>query len=140
MPDIDYQLMSDSIVEGTIVSLSNEPNYQTKFNLGSVQIYMTCNYNTRNKLRAIILSDRYGDVLLSQTFIKYLKRAELNFNAEQNNLSYFLTLKPKNLSLVIDDSYDYLNWRDYFDLYFIGRPQTVENEISVSYRKMLTGN
>lgn len=132
--------MADSIITATNVSLSNEPDYNTKFNVGSVQISMECSYNTRNKLRSITLSDRDGEILLSQTFIKYGKRIELNFYAEQNNLSYFLTLKPKNMSTIISNNHDYINWRDYFDLSFIGRPYEVDERIDKSMVEMLTGN
>lgn len=137
---VDYKLMADSIITATNVSLSNEPDYNTKFNVGSVQISMECSYNTRNKLRSITLSDRDGEILLSQTFIKYGKRIELNFYAEQNNLSYFLTLKPKNMSAIISNNHDYINWRDYFDLSFIGRPYEVDERIDKSMVEMLTGN
>lgn len=138
--EVDYKLMADSIITATNVSLSNEPDYNTKFNVGSVQISMECSYNTRNKLRSITLSDRDGEILLSQTFIKYGKRIELNFYAEQNNLSYFLTLKPKNMSTIISNNHDYINWRDYFDLSFIGRPYEVDERIDKSMVEMLTGN
>lgn len=140
MVDIDYKLLSDSIVTATTVSLSNEPDYQTKFNLDSVQIYMTCSYNTRNKLRSIILLDRFGTVLLRQTYLKYKKRVELNFYAEQNNLNYFVTLKPKPNVTVVSNNHDYLNWREDFDLCFIGKSQDVVDRANLSYRQILTGN
>lgn len=123
-------------------SLSNIPNYNTKISIQNTQINVSCGYNTRNKLRWIILFDSYGNVLLPQTFLKLGKRCELNYNANQNNLNYYVTLKPKNSSLKKtspDASYDYLNWSNDFELFFSGREQVKEDILLVRGRILKVG-
>lgn len=126
----------------TFVNLSNKPDYSTKFNFRSNQISMLCGYNTRNKMRWILLEDRYGNVILPQTFMKNKKRCELNFNANQIDLHYYVTLKIKDTSSLknTNDTYDYLNWANDFELCFVGYTQDVRNTLDDNYRKVMVGN
>ena len=52
------------------VSLSNRGKYVTSFFIDGVRVTMRCGYNTRNKMRWIILFDDVGGIILPQTFIK----------------------------------------------------------------------
>jgi hypothetical protein len=88
---------------------------------------LTCAYNSLNKQRWISIADSYGNVLLPQTFLKYGRRCELNFNAEMSDLSYYVTLSPKDITKVrhFTDDYDYLDWSKDFRLCFVGMSQSL---------------
>lgn len=121
------------------LTLSNKIKYVTSFNFQSLQITMTCGYNMRNKMRWIVLTDRGGEVLLSQTFLKFNKRCELNFNAEVYDLSYYVTLMPKDPSKTFKD-FDYINWSDHFDICFVGYENSFNDRLERNNRKRLVGN
>ena len=122
MRKFDYNLIDEIVTKYTYVSLNDNSYYTSTIIVGSVQMKLTCSYNSLNKQRWISLTDSYGNVLLPQTFLKYGRRCELNFNAEINNLSYYVTLKPKSMSNVLNlvENYDYEYWSEYFDLCFVG--------------------
>ena len=101
---------------------------------------MRCGYNTRNKQRWITLTDRSGNVLLSQTFLQHKKECELNFNSNEYNLDYFVTLVLKDESKVIPDNYDYINWANDFNLYFIGHEHDISERIKSNLTIVLVGN
>lgn len=140
MSDIDYKLLKDLEVKYVSVSLSNLPNYNTKFNLQSTRIFMQCGYNFRSKTRWIILTDASGDVLLTQTFLKYRRRCELNFESNRLDLDYYVTLKPKDIAFEMPDGYDYLNWADDFDICFVGHAHSLTERLNINGRKYFVGN
>lgn len=140
MAVFDYELKNDLITKYVSVTLSNSYNYTTKYNLQGVQVTMRCGYNTRNKSRWIILMDKNGDLLLSQTFIKYGKRCELNFNSNEKNLNYYVTLKVKDVNKKFADDYDYLGWAKDFDLCFVGYEYSIEERLESNIRNNLVGN
>ena len=122
MRKFDYNLIDELITKYIYVSINNDSYYTSNIIVGSVQMKLTCAYNSLNKQRWISLTDSYGNVLLPQTFLKYGRRCELNFNAELNNLSYYVTLKPKSMSNVSNlvENYDYEYWSADFNLCFVG--------------------
>lgn len=122
------------------LSLSNTPHYTTKISIGGVLINMQCGYNTRNKSRWIILTNRNNETLLPQTFLKSKKRCELNFLSNQYDLDYFITLSQIDKSKVFTDDYDYLYWAKDFELFFVGRPYETTEKLDRNLRKLLVGN
>lgn len=122
------------------VTLLNYANYSTNITIQSVPMVMRCGYNTRNKLRWIYLEDINGVTLLPQTFLKYGKRVEMNFNSNEANLNYYVTLKPKDSTKIIPDSYDYLNWKNDFDICFVGYEYSLVERLMVNGRKAFVGN
>ena len=127
MRKFDYNLIDELITKYIYVSVNNESYYTSTVVVGSVQMKLTCAYNSLNKQRWISLTDSYGNVLLPQTFLKYGRRCELNFNAELNDLSYYVTLSPKDITKVrhFTDDYDYLDWSKDFRLCFVGMSQSL---------------
>ena len=121
------------------VSLSNRATYNTSFKIDGLTIVMVCDYNIRAKKRLITLYDTDGNTLLKQTFVVFGRRCELNFNATELNLDYYVTLKPKGNNLNFKD-YDYINWADDFTLCFIGGEQEQNLLLKENLRKVLTGN
>ena len=122
------------------VTLLNYANYSTNITIQSVPMTMRCGYNTRNKMRWIYLEDLNGEILLPQTFIKYGKRVEMNFNSDESNLNYYITLKPKDSTKVWLDSYDYLSWKKDFDVCFVGYEYSLVERLQVNGRKAFVGN
>lgn len=122
------------------MSVSNKPNYTSQISILGRQFTLTCGYNTRNKLRWISVEDTNGQPVLSQTFLKNGKLCQLNFLANRYGLSFSVTLKPKSSTTTIADDYDYLEWSNDFDLYFIGRLQSTEEDMRVNLRKVYVGN
>ena len=127
MRKFDYNLINELITKYIYVSVNNESYYTSNIVVGSVQMKLTCAYNSLNKQRWISIADSYGNVLLPQTFLKYGRRCELNFNAEMNDLSYYVTLSPKDITKVrhFTDGYDYLDWSKDFRLCFVGMSQSL---------------
>jgi hypothetical protein len=97
-------------------------------------------YNTRNKKRWIIITNNSGEPLLSQTFLKYGKRCELNSLAKQYDLDYYVTLKNKDVSKVYPKDYDYLNWAKDFDICFVGYEESLSERLRINERKFFVGN
>ena len=84
--------------------------------------------------------DRDGDVVLPQTFLKFKKRCELNFNAELNNLDYYVTLKPKDHTKNFPEDHDYADWGDDFDMCFVGFSYQLRERLDNNLRKIKLGN
>lgn len=120
MADYDITLQDEFSTKYTTVSLSNYADYQTTFTLNGVTIFMTVNYNHREGVRSIILESTSSSTLMSQSIVRFGKRCELNFNANQVGLDYYVTLKPIDETKVFDSHYDYYNWADDFQLCFVG--------------------
>lgn len=122
------------------MSVSDKPNYTSQISILGRQFTLTCGYNTRNKLRWITVEDANGKPVLVQTFLKKGKLCQLNFLANRYGLSFSVTLKPKSDTTIIPDNYDYLEWSKDFDLYFVGRLQSTEEDMRVNLRKVYVGN
>ena len=127
MRKFDYNLIDELITKYIYVSVNNDSYYTSTIVVGSVQMKLTCAYNNLNKQRWVSITDSYGNVLLPQTFLKYGRRCELNFNAEMSNLAYYVTLSPKDITNVrhFTDDYDYLDWSNDFRLCFVGMSQSL---------------
>ena len=136
----DENLKYDMRLRYIKTPLNNETQYVTNFTLQGVQVVMRCGYNSRNKQRWIIITDKSGSVLLPQTFLKYDKTCELNFNANEYNLSYFVTLLAKDNTKSFSSDYDYLNWANDFNLYFIGFAQDINERMKSNLNIVLVGN
>lgn len=133
-------MISDYFATAITTTLSNKPQYTTKISIMNKPFNLRCGYNTRNGLRWITIEDLNSKPVLSQTFMKNKKRCELNFLAERYNLDFYVTLKAKDRSKVFPEDYDYLNWADDFDLYFVGRTQEIRNRMRVNGRQLYVGN
>lgn len=132
MRKFDYNLIDDIVTKYTYISLNDNNYYTSTIVVGSVQMKLTCAYNSLNKQRWVSLTDSYGNVLLPQTFLKYGRRCELNFNAEMSDLSYYVTLSPKDTTKVryFTDDYDYLDWSKDFRLCFVGMSQSLIDRLN----------
>ena len=110
MSDFDDNLFDDFVTNYVIVPVSNNYNYKTRVRLENNLLVLDVKYNLRNKRRCLSISSVDGDVLLPYTFLDYGRRCELNFNATQIDLNYYVTLFPKSKNFVHYKSYDFLNW------------------------------
>lgn len=136
----DIELSEEFKIEYVSVKLNDASNYHTTFKVNGVTLFMRVNYNTRNKERSIILETLNSEVVLSQTFVTYGRRCELNFNGFNNSLDYYITLKPIDQTKIFDDSYDYINWSKDFELCFVGWDSSYTNRADSNVRVYLTGN
>ena len=138
----DYELKDKLITKYVKVSLSDVFSYTTTTSLEGVQIYITVGYNTFNKQRWVFIKDSGGNILLPQTFLKYGRRCELNFNAEISNLHYYVTLRLIDKSkeaIVTNADYDYQYWSQDLVLCFVGFEQELWEKIDDNYRLYLVG-
>lgn len=121
-------------------TVSNLPLYSSRIGILNKPFTLRCGYNTRNKKRWIIITDLDDKPVLTQTFMSVGKSCELNFRAELHNLNFYVTLKPKSPYKTFPENYDYLNWADDFDLYFVGKTQEEVEELRLNGRKLYVGN
>lgn len=121
------------------LSLDNKPHYTTRVSLLNKPFNIQCSYNTRNKLRWVIITDLNNNPVLSQTFVKNKKQCELNHLSNRYGLNFYVTLKQKDKSKIIPNDYDYLDWANDFDLYFVGRSQDTQNRLLANLREVLVG-
>lgn len=140
MEGFDYDLEKDFRYNYITVDLHNQLKYSTDFNLQGLQVNLLCGYNFRNKKRWIVITDKSGYTLLSQTFLKFGKRCELGFEANVKNLNYYVTLKNKKPSKFYSDDYDYLYWSNDFELCFVGYEQSLQDRINHNHRVLSVGN
>ena len=121
------------------VSLSNNPQYTTSCVVNDVRLELFFGYNPRTKERCVIIEDLSANVYLTQTLLKVGRRCELNTLAQINNLDYYVTLKPRKVSVDYSE-YDYLNWSEDFTLCFMGQSQVQKELLETNYRKVVVGN
>ena len=140
MSDFDDNLFDDFVTNYVITPVSDNYNYKTRVRLENNLLVLDVKYNLRNKRRSLSISSVDGDVLLPYTFLDYGRRCELNFNATQIDLNYYVTLSPKSKSFVYDKSYDFLNWSDNFDLCFVGNSFDLKERLDKNIRIRLVGN
>ena len=140
MSDFDDNLFDDFVTNYAIVPVSDNYNYKTRIRLENNLLVLDVKYNLRNKRRSLSISSVDGDVLLPYTFLDYGRRCELNFNATQIDLNYYVTLLPKSKSFVYDKSYDFLSWSDNFDMCFVGNSFDLKERLDKNIRIRLVGN
>ena len=136
----DDYLIDDYLINYTKVTVSNVFNYKTRIRLENNILLLDIKYNLRNKRRSLSISSVDGEVLLPYTFLDYGRRCELNFNATQIDLDYYVTLSPKSKSFVYNKSYDFLNWSDNFDLCFVGNSFDLKERLNKNIRIGFVGN
>ena len=136
----DDSLVDDYTINYTKVSVSDVFNYKTRIRLENNILVLDIKYNLRNKRRSLSISSVDGDVLLPHTFLDYGRRCELNFNATQIDLDYYVTLSPKSKSFVYNKVYDFSNWSTDFDLCFVGASYELRERLDKNIRIRLVGN
>ena len=136
----DDSLIDDYLINYTKVTVSNVFNYKTRIRLENNILLLDIKYNLRNKRRSLSISSVDGEVLLPYTFLDYGRRCELNFNATQIDLDYYVTLSPKSKSFVYNKSYDFSNWSTDFDLCFVGASYELRERLNKNIRIAFVGN
>ena len=136
----DDFLIDDYTINYTKVTVSNVFNYKTRIRLENNLLVLDVKYNLRNKRRSLSISSVDGEVLLPYTFLDYGRRCELNFNAAQIDLDYYVTLSPKSKSFVYNKGYDFSNWSTDFDLCFVGASYELRERLDKNIRIRLVGN
>ena len=136
----DDSLIDDYTINYTKVTVSNVFNYKTRIRLENNLLVLDVKYNLRNKRRSLSISSVDGEVLLPYTFLDYGRRCELNFNAAQIDLDYYVTLSPKSKSFVYNKGYDFSNWSTDFDLCFVGASYELRERLDKNIRIGFVGN
>ena len=136
----DDSLIDDYITNYTKVTVSDVFNYKTRIKLENNILVLDVKYNLRNKKRSLSISSVDGEILLPYTFLDYGRRCELNFNAAQIDLDYYVTLSPKSKSFVYNKSYDFSNWSTDFDLCFVGASYELRERLNKNIRIAFVGN
>lgn len=136
----DDSLIDDYLINYTKVTVSNVFNYKTRIRLENNILVLDIKYNLRNKRRSLSISSVDGEVLLPYTFLDYGRRCELNFNATQIDLDYYVTLSPKSKSFVYNKVYDFSNWSTDFDLCFVGSSYELRERLDKNIRIGFVGN
>lgn len=136
----DDFLIDDYTINYTKVTVSNVFNYKTRIRLENNLLVLDVKYNLRNKRRSLSISSVDGEVLLPYTFLDYGRRCELNFNATQIDLDYYVTLSPKSKSFVYSKGYDFRNWSTDFDLCFVGASYELRERLDKNIRIGFVGN
>ena len=136
----DDSLIDDYVINYTKVNLSDVFNYKTRIRLENNILVLDIKYNLRNKRRSLSISSVDGEILLPYTFLDYGRRCELNFNATQIDLDYYVTLSPKSKSFVYNKGYDFINWSTDFDLCFVGASYELKERLDKNIRIKLVGN
>ena len=136
----DDSLIDDYITNYVKVTLSDVFNYKTRIRLENNILVLDIKYNLRNKRRSLSISSVDGEILLPYTFLDYGRRCELNFNATQIDLDYYVTLSPKSKSFVYNKGYDFSNWSTDFDLCFVGASYELRERLNKNIRIAFVGN
>ena len=136
----DDSLIDDYLINYTKVTVSNVFNYKTRIRLENNILILDIKYNLRNKRRSLSISSVDGEVLLPYTFLDYGRRCELNFNATQIDLDYYVTLSPKSKSFVYNKVYDFSSWSADFDLCFVGASYELRERLNKNIRIAFVGN
>ena len=136
----DDSLLDDYIINYTKVTVSDVFNYKTRIRLENNILVLDIKYNLRNKRRSLSISSVDGEILLPYTFLDYGRRCELNFNATQIHLDYYVTLSPKSKSFVYNKGYDFSGWSTDFDLCFVGASYELRERLNKNIRIAFVGN
>ena len=136
----DNDLIDDYVTNYVRVAVSDIYNYRTRIRLENNLLILDVKYNIRNKKRSLSISSVDGDVLLQYTFLDYNRRCELNFNATQVDLNYYVTLIAKSKSFIYNENYDFSNWSSDFDICFVGSSYSLKERLDKNIRIKLVGN
>ena len=136
----DDSLIDDYVINYTKATVSDVFNYKTRIRLENNILVLDIKYNLRNKRRSLSISSVDGEILLPYTFLDYGRRCELNFNATQIDLDYYVTLSPKSKSFVYNKVYDFSNWSTDFDLCFVGASYELRERLNKNIRIAFVGN
>ena len=136
----DDSLIDDYITNYVKVTVSDVFNYKTRIRLENNILVLDIKYNLRNKRRSLSISSVDGEILLPYTFLDYGRRCELNFNATQIDLDYYVTLSPKSKSFVYNKGYDFSSWSTDFDLCFVGASYELKERLNKNIRIAFVGN
>lgn len=136
----DNNLIDDYVTNYVRVAVSDIYNYRTRIRLENNILVLNVKYNLRNKKRSLSISSVDGDVLLPYTFLDYGRRCELNFNATQIDLDYYITLSPKSESFIYNENYDFSKWSSDFDICFVGSSYNLKERLEKNIRIKLVGN
>ena len=136
----DDSLIDDYVIKYTKATVSDVFNYKTRIRLENNILVLDIKYNLRNKRRSLSISSVDGEILLPYTFLDYGRRCELNFNATQIDLDYYVTLSPKSKSFVYNKAYDFSNWSTDFDLCFVGSSYELRERLNKNIRIAFVGN
>ena len=136
----DDSLIDDYVINYTKATVSDVFNYKTRIRLENNILVLDIKYNIRNKRRSLSISSVDGEILLPYTFLDYGRRCELNFNATQIDLDYYVTLSPKSKSFVYNKGYDFSNWSTDFDLCFVGSSYELRERLNKNIRIAFVGN
>ena len=136
----DDFLIDDYTINYTKVTVSNVFNYKTRIRLENNLLVLDVKYNLRNKRRSLSISSVDGEILLPYTFLDYGRRCDLNFNATQIDLDYYVTLSPKSKSFVYNKGYDFSSWSTDFDLCFVGSSYELRERLNKNIRIGFVGN
>ena len=136
----DDSLLDDYVINYTKATVSDVFNYKTRIRLENNILVLDIKYNLRNKRRSLSISSVDGEILLPYTFLDYGRRCELNFNATQIDLDYYVTLSPKSKSFVYNKDYDFSNWSTDFDLCFVGASYELRERLNKNIRIAFVGN
>ena len=140
MSYFDGNLFDDFVTNYVKVTLSDVFNYKTRIRLENNILVLDIKYNLRNKRRSLSISSVDGEILLPYTFLDYGRRCELNFNATQIDLDYYVTLSPKSKSFVYNKGYDFSSWSTDFDLCFVGSSYELRERLNKNIRIAFVGN
>ena len=136
----DDSLIDDYVINYTKATVSDVFNYKTRIRLENNILVLDVKYNLRNKKRSLSISSVDGEGLRTYTYLDYGRRCELNFNATQIDLDYYVTLSPKSKSFVYNKSYDFSNWSTDFDLCFVGASYELRERLNKNIRIAFVGN
>lgn len=136
----DNDLIDDYVTNYVRVAVTDIYNYRTRIRLENNILVLDVKYNLRNKKRSLSVSSIDGNVLLPYTFLDYSRRCELNFNATQIDLDYYITLSPKSESFIYNENYDFSKWSSDFDICFVGSSYNLKERLEKNIRIKLVGN
>ena len=136
----DDSLIDDYVINYTKATVSDVFNYKTRIRLENNILVLDVKYNLRNKKRSLSISSVDGEGLRTYTYLDYGRRCELNFNATQIDLDYYVTLSPKSKSFVYNKSYDFSNWSTDFDLCFVGASYELRERLNKNIRIASVGH
>lgn len=127
--EFDTNIERDFRLKSWNISLSNTLNYKTTTTVQGVFMNIFVGYNSRNKLRWIYITDKSGDLLLRQTFLKHRKLCQLEPISNSYNLNHYITLRLLDKDKSIPLEYDYINWANDFQLCFVGYEYSLEERL-----------
>lgn len=127
---MDYS--NEIIVDTISLALYDDLYYNTSLYVGGVKLKFYFGFNSRLKKRWLYVEDQSDRVVLSQTFLSSNKRCDLNFYANQSDVSGYVTINPLDINKDYSD-WDYTKWKDDFLLRVVYNTQELEDLLSENY-------